>query len=198
MKRGGPGYVQPDAKSFPTMAQTNEFILSIGGIPTLTWLDGTNEGEKRIEELLNIAMSTGVEAVNIIPDRNYTPGLGQADVKKKNLYHIVELANSLNLPIIVGTEMNSPDQKFVDDFQSDELKPLVDTFFRGAMTVYGHTVLQRQCGMGYKSQWANSSFSRRADKNKFFENSAKSYSLQRKVFLKNSTQIQILWKLLRR
>jgi hypothetical protein len=168
MKRGGAGYVQPDNKSFPTMAQMNEFVTSIGGIPTLAWLDGTSEGEKRIEELLNIAIASGVEAVNIIPDRNYTPGLGETDAKKKNLYKFVEICENLDLPIIAGTEMNSPGQKFVDNFQSEELKPLVHIFLDGALIVYGHTILQRQCGLGYKSEWANNNFETRAAKNKFF------------------------------
>jgi len=168
MKRGGAGYVRPDSKSFPTMAQMNEFVISIGGIPTLAWLDGTSEGEKRIEELLDIAISLGVEAVNIIPDRNYTPGLGEADARKKNLYKFVEICEKLDLPIIAGTEMNSPGQKFVDNFESEELKPLVDTFLNGAMIVYGHTVLQRQCGLGYKSDWSKNNFKTRAEKNKFF------------------------------
>src|SRR3989339_693647 len=40
MKRGGTGYVQPDAGSFPKMAEVNQFVLACGGIPTLTWLNG--------------------------------------------------------------------------------------------------------------------------------------------------------------
>jgi hypothetical protein len=37
--------------SFPLMADMNRFVLESGAIPTLTWLDGTSEGEKAIEEL---------------------------------------------------------------------------------------------------------------------------------------------------
>jgi hypothetical protein len=168
MKRGGAGYVQPDNKSFPTMKEMNEFVISIGGIPTLAWLDGTSDGEKRIEELLKVAISAGVEAVNIIPDRNYTPGLGAKDTKKENLYKFVEICKGLELPIIAGTEMNSPGQKFVDNFDSDELKPLTDIFYNGALIVYGHTVMQRQSGLGYKSDWSKNNFKNRSDKNKFF------------------------------
>jgi hypothetical protein len=168
MKQGGKGYVKPDAKTFPTMVQMNEFVMSVGGIPTLAWLDGTSEGEKKIKELLELAISSGVEAVNIIPDRNYTPGSGSQDNKKKFLYEFVNICNNLNLPIIAGTEMNSPGQKFVDNFESEELKPLTDTFLKGALIVYGHTVMQRQCGMGYKSKWAADNFKTRADKNEFY------------------------------
>jgi len=167
MKRGGVGYVQPDSGSFPLMADTNKFVLAAGGIPTLTWLDGTSEGEQAIEELLQVAMSTGAAAINIIPDRNYTPGA--KDVKLQNLYAVVELAENLGLPVVVGTEMNSPGQKFVDDFRSQELAPLVPVFLRGAYIVYAHSVMQRQCGLGYLSDWAERQFSDVRQKNEFFE-----------------------------
>jgi hypothetical protein len=137
MKRGGVGYVQPDGGSFPTMADMNKFILEAGGIPILTWLDGTSEGEKAIEELADVAMSTGVAALNIIPDRNYTPGV--KDEKLVNLYAVVELAERRGLPIVVGTEMNSPGNKFVDSFDAAELKPLVPIFLKGANAVYAHS-----------------------------------------------------------
>jgi hypothetical protein len=129
MKRGGVGYVQPDGGSFPKMADMNRFVLEAGGIPTITWLDGTSEGEKSIEELVDVAMSTGAAALNIIPDRNYTPGV--KDVKLANLYAVVELAKRRGLPVIVGTEMNSPGNKFVDSFDSAELKPLMPVFLEG-------------------------------------------------------------------
>ena len=167
MKRGGVGYVQPGKGSFPLMADTNSFILAAGGIPVHTWLDGTSDGEKAIAELLEVAMSTGAAAINVIPDRNYTPGA--SSVKLENLYHVVELAEKLHLPVVEGTEMNSPGQKFVDDFASKELEPLVPVFLKGAQIVYAHSVLQRQCGLGYTSEWAKMSFENVAGKNKFFE-----------------------------
>jgi len=167
MKRGGIGYVQPDKGSFPTIANMNRFILAAGAIPTVTWLDGTSDGEKAIEELLNVAMSTGAAALNIIPDRNYTPGA--PNVKLRNLYQVVELAEKLHLPLVVGTEMNSPGQKFVDDFAGEELAPLVPAFLKGAQIVYAHSVLQQKSGLGYTSWWAKKSFANIAEKNKFFQ-----------------------------
>ncbi len=167
MKRGGVGYVQPDHGSFPQMADTNSFILASGGIPVHTWLDGTSNGEQEIEGLLDVAMSTGAAAINVIPDRNYTPG--SADVKLRNLYHVVEVAQKRHLPVVMGTEMNSPGQKFVDDFRSEELKPLAAEFLKGSHIVYAHSVLQRESGLGYTSDWAGKSFDSVADKNDFFE-----------------------------
>jgi len=167
MKHGGVGYVQPDKGSFPCMADTNGFILAAGGIPVHTWLDGTSEGERAIEELLGVAMSTGAAALNVIPDRNYTPG--SPGVKLKNLYQVMELAEKLDLIVVEGTEMNSPGQKFVDNFASEELKPLLPVFLKGAHIVYAHSVLQRKCGLGYTSAWTRRNFKSAAEKNRFFE-----------------------------
>ena len=65
--------------------------------------------------------------------------------------------------------MNSPGLKEVDDFNSEELKPLTETFLSGAYIVYAHSALQRQAGLGYTSQWANEQFSSVKQKNAFFE-----------------------------
>jgi hypothetical protein len=167
MKRGGVGYVQPDKGSFPMMADTNRFILASGAIPVHTWLDGTSQGEKDIEELLYVAMSTGAAAINVIPDRNYTPGA--RNEKTDNLYHVIEVAEKRHLPVVVGTEMNSPGQKFVDDYKTEELSPLVPVFLKSAHIFYAHSVLQRNCGLGYTSEWAKKNFKNVAEKNKFLE-----------------------------
>lgn len=167
MKRGGVGYVQPDKGSFPLMADTNRFILAAGGMPVHTWLDGTSDGEKAIEELLDVAMSTGAVALNVIPDRNYTPGA--PDQKMKNLYQVIEVAKRRHLVVVEGTEMNSPGQKFVDDFDTQELAPLLPVFLKGAHIVYAHSVLQQQCGLGYTSTWADKHFGTAERKNAFFE-----------------------------
>jgi hypothetical protein len=167
MKKGGAGYVQPDKGSFPLMADMNRFILQSGAIPTLAWLDGTSEGEKCIEELFDVAISSGAAALNIIPDRNYTPG--RRDQKLQHLCDVVSLAEKHHFPIIVGTEMNSPGNKFVDSFETAELKPLLPVFLRGAHVFYAHSVLQRQSGLGYLSPWAAKAFPALPAKNDFFE-----------------------------
>ena len=167
MKKGGVGYVQPGRGSFPLMADMNRFVLESGAIPTLAWLDGTTDGEKRMEELFEVGRASGVAALNIIPDRNYTPGV--KDQKLQNLYDVVALAEKNHIPIIVGTEMNAAGNKFVDSFGTGELKPLVPVFLRGAHIVYAHSVLQRQSGLGYLSAWAKKNFASSAAKNDFYE-----------------------------
>jgi hypothetical protein len=166
MKQGGVGYVRPDQGSFPPMAEMNRFVLECGAIPTLTWLDGTSEGEQCAEELLTVAIASGAAALNIIPDRNFTPGV--KDQKLRNLYDIVELAGKHHFPIIVGTEMNAPGNKFVDSFGSAELAPLAPTFLRGAHILCAHSVLQRQSGLGLLSPWAKKSFPGPSARNDFY------------------------------
>jgi hypothetical protein len=167
MKQGGVGYVQPGEGSFPLMADMNRFIIESGAIPTLAWLDGASEGEKSIQELFAVGMASGAAALNLIPDRNYTPGL--RDQKLQNFCDVVALAEKHHFPIIVGTEMNSPGNKFVDSFETAELKPFAPVFLRGAHIFYAHSVLQRQSGLGYLSPWAANTFTTLPAKNEFFE-----------------------------
>ena len=181
MKQGGIGYVPPDKGSFPLMADTNQFALASGAIPTVTWLDGSSDGEKAVEELLEVAMSTGAAAINIIPDRNYKPAV--KDKKLENLYQVVQLAEKLHLPVVVGAEMNSPGQKFVDSFDTEELSPLVPIFLKGAHIVYAHSVLQQKCGLGYTSNWAKKNFASVAEKNEFFQTLGSSLKPEREDIL---------------
>src|ERR1039458_1171221 len=90
MKKGGVGYVQPGKGSFPLMADMNRFVRESGAIPTLAWRAGTAEGEKSLDDLFATAIAAGAAVLNIIPDRNYTPGV--KDQKLKNLYDVVEMA----------------------------------------------------------------------------------------------------------
>ena len=94
-----------------------------------------------MEEFVDVAIASGAAALNVIPDRNYTPGA--PDDKVKNLYEVVALAERRGFPVVAGTEMNAPGQKFVDSFSSAELKPLAPIFLRSAYIVYAHSVLQR-------------------------------------------------------
>ena len=58
-----------------------------------TWLNGMSDGlARQIERLLEVAMSTGAEAINVIPDRNHA---GVKDEKLTNLYAVVAVAESL-------------------------------------------------------------------------------------------------------
>lgn len=167
MKAGGVGYAKPDSGSFPTLAETNRFIRAAGAIPLVTWLDGTSAGEAALDELLDLHAAGGAAGINIIPDRNYKSGVN--DRKLANLYAVVETARRRNLFLVAGTEMNSPGNRFVDDFGTAELQPLLPDFVRGAHIVHGHTVLARAAGMGYVSDWSTATFRTATERNNFYE-----------------------------
>lgn len=166
MKSGGAGYVQPGSGSFPNLREFNDLILACGAIPSIAWLNGCTQAESHMEDLLAVHMDAGCAMINIIPDRNFTAG--KKDEKLANLYAVVELAKKHNLPLIAGTEMNSPGNLFVDDFDSEELKPLLPDFMEGGHILYAHSVLQAACGKGYLSDWAQTTFANVKEKNLWF------------------------------
>ena len=169
MKRGGVGYVQPSPEAFPTVAEFHAMITACGALPCATWLDGTTAGEQAIDELLDLLIGQGAVAMNIIPDRNWNiadPETRQLKVAK--LHEIVRIAAARDLPINVGTEMNAPGNKLVDDFDVPEMAPVKQAFLDGAHFVYGHTVLQRALGLGYQSAWAQANLPTRRERNDFY------------------------------
>jgi hypothetical protein len=169
LKRGGIAYSPPNQNSFPGADQFHEFVVASGAIPCATWLDGTSPGEQKTETLLHLLVSKGVAALNLIPDRNWNvadPAL--QEIKIHNLYDVVALAQKLDLPLIVGTEMNSPGQKLVDDFDAPELTSLRRDFIDGAHFIYGHTMAQRAVGLGYQSAWAQEHLPNRRERNRFY------------------------------
>ncbi len=168
MKSGGVGYVKADPAAFPALKDMNEFICQCGAIPTIAWLDGFSEGEKDVDALLDTHMENGGRALNIVPDRNWNfsdPELASKKVTELN--RIIEGAVKRNLPIIVGTEMNAPGLKLIDDFDSEALAPHAEIFADGAALMFAHTLLQPM-GKGYLSDWAEKAFASTASKNKFF------------------------------
>ena len=177
MKQGGVGYVQPGLDMFPSVEEVNAVITAWGALPCATWLDGTSTGEQAIEELLDLLIGKGVVALNIIPDRNWNIADPAERARKvQNLYDVVELAQNLDLPINVGTEMNKYGLKLVDDFDVPELAPVRDIFLDGAYFIYGHTVLQRALGLGYQSAWARAHFPTRRGRNAFYTKVGKAVS----------------------
>ena len=174
MKRGGVSYAQPSPKNFPTAEEFHEMVISNGALPTFCYLDGTTEGEQCMEELLGLLVSKGVAAVNMIPNLavpNPSSDPGNKDLRKHRgglLLRTANLAREFDLPIHIGTEMNSYGQRQVDDLNSPELAPLRSRFIDGAYFIYGHIKLHRSLGLGYQSEWANSFLHTRSDRNSFY------------------------------
>lgn len=169
MKRGGVGYVPPAAGTFPRVDEFCRLVRDCRALPCAAWLDGTSPGEQAMPELLALLIEKGAAAVNIIPDRNWNiADPREKAVKLDHLYRMVRLADGLDLPVQVGTEMNSPGQKLVDDFDAPELAPLREEFLRGASFIYGHGRLERSWGLGYQSPWARRHLPDRKSRNTFY------------------------------
>jgi hypothetical protein len=177
MKRGGVGYVQPGPDTYPTVDEVHTVITACGALPTITWLDGTTAGEQAAEELFDLLIAKGAVALNIVPNRNWNIADPAAKaIKLQNLYDVVDLAKTLDLPINVGTEMNAYGSPLIDQFDAPELAPVRSAFLDGAYFIYGHTALQRALGLGYQSDWAQQHFPTRAERNAFYTQAGKRIS----------------------
>lgn len=169
MKRGGVGYAQPGPDTFPSVDEVNRLIVACGALPCAAWLDGTTAGEEAIEELLELLIVKGAVALNIVPDRNWNiPDPETHKLKVKKLYEVVELAQKLDLPLNIGTEMNAFGQRLVDDFDAPEMQSLRKPFLDGAYFIYGHTLMQRALQLGYQSEWAKTHLPTRHERNAFY------------------------------
>lgn len=168
-KRGGFGYVQPDANTFPPVESFFTWVKRCKAIPMESWLDGTSPGESDPQALLELSLAKGAEALNIIPDRNWN--IKDADIKQRkvaNLDAIIHTARALDLPLHIGTEMNKQGLPFVDDLEGEVLKQYRDDFIQGANVFTGHTVLKRFADFAYTGEKAAAAYSSKADKNRFF------------------------------
>ncbi len=202
MKRGGVGYAQPGPDTFPSVDEVNRLIVACGALPCATWLDGTTAGEEAIEELLELLIAKGAVALNIVPDRNWNiPDPETRKLKVKKLYEVVELAQKLDLPLNIGTEMNAFGQRLVDDFDAPEMQPLRKPFLDGAYFIYGHTLMQRALKLGYQSEWAKSHLPTRRERNAFYTEIGKLVPLGRdgldklKQFTSTMSPTEILKKI---
>ena len=84
----------------------------------------TSEGEKDGKALLELSESKGAAALNIIPDRNWNIADDKEKaIKTQNLRNIIETAESMDMPIHIGTEMNKKGLPFVDDLNGADLNP---------------------------------------------------------------------------
>jgi len=169
-KRGGLAYQQPTTATFPLVEPFHRLLVESGALPCSVWMDGTSSGEQKMAQLLTLFTGKGVVTLNIIPDRNWNfQDPREKQLKLKNLQELLALAEHFNLPLNVGTEMNSFGQKFVDTFDAPELGPFREAFIAGAEFVYGHTLLERTLGLGYQSQWAQKQLKTHAAKVDFYQ-----------------------------
>lgn len=157
-------------RDHPTAEAFFQAVRASGAIPCLHWLGGATEGEKDAERLLSDAEGWGARAVAVMPDGSWN----LADVEKKAqglkaLEQLAVAARKRRMPILAGSRMNRPGQKFVDSFDAPEMAPYVREFTDSAYWLYGHTLLARALGYGVGSDWARQHFGRdRARTNAFY------------------------------
>ncbi|MFH1476006.1 MAG: hypothetical protein ABIH24_00730 [Verrucomicrobiota bacterium] len=170
-KSGGIGYEQPTEKTFPSVDAFVAWVRDCQALPMMTWLDGTSGGEADAKKMLECLRDRGVCALNIIPDRNHRIADPAARaVKLQKLAEIVAVAEKMQLPVNIGTEMNKDGQPFVDDTSCEALQPYHAVFLRGACIMVGQTLLARYADFSYVSAAAQAEFGNNIKKkNIFFE-----------------------------
>lgn len=158
-KQGGIGYVQPSRETFPPVEDFFAWVASCGAIPMDTWLDGTSAGESLDRELLECMRAKGAKAVNIVPDRNWNLK-DPADRARKHaeLAKFSALADSFDMPINIGTEMNKLGQPMYDDLDGEALAPFKESWRRGARIMVGHTIALRYADFSYAGESADAQF----------------------------------------
>ena len=168
-KRGGPGYIQPDEKTFPPADAFLRWVRDCGAIPTITWLDGTSGGEADSDALLDLMMAKGGAALNIIPDRNWNlKKPEEAAIKRAHLDAIIKGCIKRDLPINIGTEMNKGGLPFVDELAGPVLKNYAAAFTQGAHIMVGQSVLGLYAHAPYLGSRAAAEFPDIAKRNAFF------------------------------
>ena len=168
MKHGGVGYTQPEKGAFPAIEDVTAMTLECGAMPSGCWLDGSNAGEADPVEHFTFLRQKGCVCITIIPDRNWNVAPEQRERKVAALNAAVDAARQLDLPIVVGTEMNKFGNRFVDDFAQDALAPHLDEFRRGAHIAWGHTLLKMAAAVGYVGEWAEAHLGGAEARNEFF------------------------------
>jgi hypothetical protein len=168
-KKGGIGYEAPSDKTFPPVDTFIKWVASNKAIPMAAWLDGTSTGEADPGFLLECQASKGASALNIIPDRNWNiKDPVQQEIKVRNLAAIIKVANGLQMPINIGTEMNKDGLPYADNLAGPVLKQYAELFLEGANVMVGQTLLARYAACAFASPEAEGAFGNRAKQIKAF------------------------------
>jgi hypothetical protein len=159
MKHGGVGYAPPEEGSFPSLEEVVEMTLACGAVPSGGWVDGTSEGEADPMAHFSFLRSKGIPTLTVVPDRNWNlENPQERALKVRKLQEALGAAARLEMPILVGTEMNKHGQKFVDTFSAPPLAPHRQTFLAGAHVAWAHTLLKSTAGVGYAGERADEWF----------------------------------------
>jgi hypothetical protein len=169
MKRGGVGYVAPEAGSFPAIDDMIAMSAAAGALPTNTWLDGMNPGEDTAKEIVAHYGAKGVLVWNLIPDRNWR--IADVDDRARKVEKMHEIAAEVaaaNILLVHGTERNKAGLPFVDDLGGEFLAPIAGQLRDGALALYGHTAMTRFADRPLGGEWARGAFDDAGARNRFY------------------------------
>ncbi len=170
LSRLGESGLERVSSDYPPITGFFQAVRASGAIPCLLWRDGESAGEAAIGKLLDDAANWGARAVALTPDRNWN--IPDTVLKEKRLAALAELvaaARERNLPLLAGSPMSEPRQKFVDSFDAPEMAAYFRDFTDSAFWLYGHATLERASGLGLSSEWAERAFAGdRAAANAFY------------------------------
>lgn len=152
---------ETDAAHYPPVTTFFQAVRDSGAIPCIFWGGGESPGEADPDRLLDDAVNWGARAVALHPDRNWNisdPECKQG--KQAAMAAFIQAARDRGLPILAGSPLDAPRQKFVDSFDAPEISSYFRDFTDSAFWLYGHTVMERAAGLGLTSEWAHHTFHR--------------------------------------
>ena len=159
----------PSSSDYPSVTEFFKAVKASGAIPCIYWRDGSSAGEANPDKLLDDALHWGARAIALNPDRSWNiadPELKR--VRQEAMDDLIRAARERHMPVLAGSPMNAPRQKFVDSFDAPEISAYFRDFTDSAFWLFGHTTLQRAVGMGVMSDWAKKAFHRDREKTNAF------------------------------
>ena len=147
IKRGGLGYQQPTAQTFPLLDDVIAAIRECRAIPMCAWLDGASQAEQN--QSRSCRRSSLKASSRSISSQTQLELQGQRRQAKK-IAALDECApvRRYHLPINVGTEGNKFGQRLVDDFSAGPCAAI--TRPSGRRASHGrHTRLLRYANVSY-------------------------------------------------
>ncbi len=146
---------EPSSAAYPAVTDLFRAFEASGAVPCILWRDGMPGGAPDAGRFLDDAVNWGARASALTPDACWN--IADPAEKERSLAALSDFmsaARKRNLPVLAGSFMDGPRQKFVDSFDAPELSPYIRDFADSAFWLYGHAVLQRAIGAGLSSEWA--------------------------------------------
>ncbi len=161
--------------NYPAVADFFKAVTASGAIPCVFRRDGGTGCEADAEGYLDAAAGWGARAVAVAPDAIWNVRDGEEKrARMERFDRLMRAARERAMPVVAGSFMERPGQKFVDSFDAPEIAGYFRDFSDAAFWVHGHAVLERAAGLGLGSEWAGREFGGdRAAANAFYRDAGK-------------------------